>query len=474
MLFPESNFYENIPVRIINLCIKNFKNVANGQVNLGIGENLLKNKPDIRGVYGQNGTGKTSIIKAIKLIKGLMVGGSLPKDINEYVMRGKEQLEIIVSFFIGLDHKDYLVDYSIVISKVSFAPDIEGEFFWGIKNESITFRESGKKSTKISRIKTLIKKSYNVKEISPKYRNDELKKFFDTEFEYEYIQRANIEKRESFIFGNNLIDIISKKSDDNSELRLIPILRNFALFNLHVLDSNSMALSSANILLPLNFNIKKNHQFYHGVIPISISKPEPIPSEILGIVDNVLSEMNKVLYEIIPGLRIHIKKFPPVLNEQGKEMIAIELLACKGTSEIPIRYESDGIKKIISVLNLIVNMYNDSSMVILIDELDAGIFEYLLGEILLILEESGKGQLIFTSHNLRPLEVLNRNSLIFTTTNPKNRYIKLKNIKPNNNMRDVYYRDIVLNGQDEIIYEKTDSAMIKRALRKSGGTAYEK
>ena len=41
-------------------------------------------------------------------------------------------------------------------------------------------------------------------------------------------------------------------------------------------------------------------------------------------------------------------------------------------------------------------------------------------------------------------------------------------------MRDVYYRDIVLNGQDEIIYEKTDSAMIKRALRKSGGTAYEK
>ena len=255
---------------------------------------------------------------------------------------------------------------------------------------------------------------------------------------------------------------------------MIPILRNFALSNLHVLDSNSMALSSANILLPLSFNIQKDHLNYHGVIPISISKPEPIPSEILGIVDNVLSEMNKVLYEIIPGLRIYIKKFPPVLNEQGKEMIAIELLACKGTSEIPIRYESDGIKKIISVLNLIVNMYNDSSMVILIDELDAGIFEYLLGEILLILEESGKGQLIFTSHNLRPLEVLNRNSLIFTTTNPKNRYIKLKNIRPNNNMRDVYYRDIVLNGQDEIIYEKTDSAMIKRALRKSGGTAYEK
>lgn len=36
---------------------------------------------------------------------------------------------------------------------------------------------------------------------------------------------------------------------------------------------------------------------------------------------------------------------------------------------------------------------------------NGGIFEYLLGELLNIISEKGKGQLIFTSHNLRPLEI---------------------------------------------------------------------
>lgn len=53
-------------------------------------------------------------------------------------------------------------------------------------------------------------------------------------------------------------------------------------------------------------------------------------------------------------------------------------------------------------------MYNDPTTTVVIDELDCSIFEYLLGELLSIIEESGRGQLIFTSHNLRPLEKLNK------------------------------------------------------------------
>ena len=40
----------------------------------------------------------------------------------------------------------------------------------------------------------------------------------------------------------------------------------------------------------------------------------------------------------------------------------------------------------------------------MIDEFDSGIYEYLLGELLEIMNESAKGQFVFTSHNLRPLE----------------------------------------------------------------------
>ena len=48
----------------------------------------------------------------------------------------------------------------------------------------------------------------------------------------------------------------------------------------------------------------------------------------------------------------------------------------------------------------------------MVDELDSGIYEYLLGECLEVMQDKAKGQLIFTSHNLRPLEILENDSLL--------------------------------------------------------------
>lgn len=36
------------------------------------------------------------------------------------------------------------------------------------------------------------------------------------------------------------------------------------------------------------------------------------------------------------------------------------------------------------------------------------------------IDKTGKGQLLFTSHNMRPLEVLDNTNIYFTTTNPEN------------------------------------------------------
>ena len=99
--------------------------------------------------------------------------------------------------------------------------------------------------------------------------------------------------------------------------------------------------------------------------------------------------------------------------------------------------------------------------------MDSGIFEYLLGEILRIISEKGKGQLIFTSHNLRPLETIDKGFVAFTTTNVNNRYIRFSNVKNNNNLRDFYYRDIMLGEQDEQVYETTNNYEIALAFREA-------
>lgn len=83
-------------------------------------------------------------------------------------------------------------------------------------------------------------------------------------------------------------------------------------------------------------------------------------------------------------------------------------------------------------------------------------------------EKGARGQLIFTSHNLRALEMINKNSIVFSTANSSNRYIRLQNIKSNHNLRDMYLRSITLGGQKETVYEETDSVEIGRAFRRAG------
>ena len=107
-------------------------------------------------------------------------------------------------------------------------------------------------------------------------------------------------------------------------------------------------------------------------------------------------------------------------------------------------------------------------MTVAIDELDSGIFEYLLGELMRIISEHGKGQLIFTSHNLRPLETLDKRFVAFTTVNPNNRYIRFTNIKTTNNLRDFYYRDIILGEQEEPVYVPTSNRKIAFACMEAG------
>ncbi len=113
--------------------------------------------------------------------------------------------------------------------------------------------------------------------------------------------------------------------------------------------------------------------------------------------------------------------------------------------------------------------YNQKSVTVAIDEIDSGVFEYLLGEILQIFEEGGRGQLFFTSHNLRPLEVLNKKYLYFTTTDENNRYVHMKNIGKTNNLRNVYYREILgMEGDDISFYSGNQKYKIATALRKAG------
>ena len=221
-------------------------------------------------------------------------------------------------------------------------------------------------------------------------------------------------------------------------------------------------------MLPLSFKYESGENGAVGNILIPLEEAAPIPDEAISVVERVINSMNVVLPQIVPGLTIRMEILGEMFFRNGKKGVKVQLVSLKNKKAISLKYESEGIKKIISILQLLIVVYNRSSITVAIDELDAGVFEYLLGELLRIISEKGKGQLLFTSHNLRPLETLDRGFIAFTTTNSNNRYIRMSNIKDNNNLRDFYFRDIILGEQNEEVYELTNNAEIALAFREAG------
>jgi hypothetical protein len=174
-----------------------------------------------------------------------------------------------------------------------------------------------------------------------------------------------------------------------------------------------------------------------------------------------------VVPAFLPNTKIQIAK----LNDPSKSqpgMTTFELMSLVNGYPIPLRNESDGTKRIISLCSSLFACYADEAVVLAVDEFDAGIFEYLFGEIIEVLSKGAAGQLLFTSHNLRPLEVLAPKSLILTTTDPEDRYEFFKGLKATNNPRDVYLRNAFLHTGSDRFYQPTSEYDITKAFMTIG------
>lgn len=83
-------------------------------------------------------------------------------------------------------------------------------------------------------------------------------------------------------------------------------------------------------------------------------------------------------------------KWKKIFNKQREEFIKVELSSNRDEIKTPLRYESEGIIKIISTLSTLIYVFNNPSTCLVVDD-GYGIFKYLLGELLEMLGEHGKG-----------------------------------------------------------------------------------
>lgn len=473
---------EESTVRITRVEINNFKNVEHGILDL---HNYRREyESNVLGLYGQNGSGKTALIDSLHLLKLLLSGKPIPSYFADFINVDAEYSTIKFKFDVSIAdiNCDYCAEYCFSIRREFDEAEQNTEINANI-NENIS---GAAPKFKVAVFNEILSSSY-------KYKNDTKHAKFlpliNTNSNEVFLPRAKYEilvgtdkstnttllsakkysamTSRSFVFSKELLGIIRKNCTAPHYLKLIEKMIWYGNYELFVINTTTVGLITLNTLL-LDFRFKENGKTAIGRVGIDLDKPTLIPHTTYDIVKKVISNMNVVLTQLVPGLEISLKDLGNELFSNGNIGTKIQLVSIRNGKEIPLNCESEGIKKIISVLQLLIVVYNQRSITVAIDELDSGIFEYLLGELLRIVSEKGKGQLIFTSHNLRPLETIDKGFIAFTTTNPKQRYIRLSNIKSNNNLRDFYYRDIVLGEQNEPIYETTNNYEIALAFREAG------
>ena len=202
--------------------------------------------------------------------------------------------------------------------------------------------------------------------------------------------------------------------------------------------------------MPINFNI----EIAQGTIPICC-KNNPRNSygeEELNIIKKVIENVNKLFPLLTQGAILECEEEILTKTEEGVKY-SIKITVKRPNKEaIDIYHESTGMIKLFMLLSALMNILQRTDAILLVDEIDVHIFEYLLAYLLEILSNHSRGQLIFTAHNLLPLEKLNRDSIILTSFKDDKvtyEYFKGK-ISSSTNLRLKYLKAQYLWSEDNI------------------------
>ena len=453
-------------VRLSSLQLTNIKNVKKGTIYMPntVNKILSADKAEILGIYGQNGSGKTAIVDALYFLQKVMIGADFAQSLEDYMNMDSDTAEIFADFNLFMNGTVFEIGYRLSLSREEKVVVISRETLSGAKNENgIRTNKTVFMDYQRDQTNTIFKPQKRLDEILEE--NKDIKT--DLIVARKMAEKSNC----SYIFGESSRDIFCREYKNGFQQFsvIISSLSEFALKDLFVIRNTHSGVISGNFVLPMAFRIENDNMGAKGDFTVSLTEPILVDEERKNLLETIVEQINIVLYTIIPGLQVTIKNYGKQSLDDGEEGWKLELMSKReGMKEIPIRMESEGIIKIISILNALIQAFGNPSICLVIDELDSGIFEYMLGELLDIFKKSAKGQLIFTSHNLRALEMIDKESIMFSTANPDNRYIHMKNVRESNNLRNMYIRSITLGGQSEEIYEETDSLKIARAFRKAG------
>ena len=414
---------------------KNFKSLKDIEFNL----NRTKTKTNqFISIYGENGSGKTNIVELFKLLQQSTMSratdiamNKMPKEFWKIQEEMSDQLptEIRQIFQLSLNLNEYRmideeeateIEYGFKINNkegfyyIKFDDEIiEEKLYYTAGKQRAYLFEIKKEDSKI--IKNLNKNIF----INEKY-NEELIDGIDKYWgKYTFLSLLSFETMEKN----------KKYIDNNISKNIIEVINKIWLMTVHV-DKGALRI------MPDGFvRVRKLNNIQRGIV-----KKDKLP-EIMKY-ENVLNIFFTQAYADIKEVKYEI-------NEK-EDRIHYELYFNKmiggQIKSIPSRLESDGTRRILNQFDTLIGSLLGETVIL--DEIDNGIHDVLMKNIIMSIKDEITGQLIITTHNTLLLEILPKENIYILSTdyngNKTINSIKEYGIKiqRNNNARDLYFKGL--------------------------------
>ena len=381
---------------------------------------------NVKGIFGPNGIGKTSIIKGMDILRKISLNDNyltndfnliiLDKIINKKIEKASLEIEFLV-----IDDKKKKSRYVHSITIAITSP----------KEIKILFENIKKKDQNTDQVVGEILIENGI------IKNDSLHKD-DLKSEIVDITKNLLEKR-SIV---NIVKPSVLKSIDLEKIR-------YFYRKLHIkIDREDSHLGYALMDNPLKDDIPFNDSI--GNYDMIISKNN------LPIFEDYLRRMTEFLKIFKPNLRnIEYEK------KEGKEEYYINILFVYDDYKVNYEFESMGIKNLFSLFTYFRALSEDE--VVVIDEIDTSIHDIYLNKLIEFFAVDGKGQLVFTAHNITLLQTLKKykHSIDFINENMEViSWIKNGNSSPFKSYKDGYIKGLPFNIKEydflEIFSQESD------------------
>lgn len=374
-----------------------------------VDKNFDPDKYRIKAIYGENGSGKSAIVTAVKIFQELILGDNYLNEsktqefLSEIINKETKNFHFSCEFIVDAAGSRVIYNYSVRLVK-------NGKDLYEIQSEELSWKNGN-------------------------YANKNYRKIFDSKNgELLYIdcsdtQRKFLNKRtlnllsshsliHLYIINRGKPDYIPNENETDKQLfvHILLCLTLVVITSVYLEDEDQHELYFLRKKLidnNLNNQALQNGLFEYGELANAFSSV----NERYVDKDRFENYKNKVtrLTDFLKIFKPNLVSIEIDAKDRG-DQYECDLNLNYGDYSINREFESTGIKKLIRLFDCFVAA--STTGIVFVDEMDSNLNDVYLCRLIEYFMYYGKGQLCFTTHNLDPMSILkeNKNSIDFLSS----------------------------------------------------------